>query len=197
MPVARLFSVVAIVSALAVLSLGSATVRAADTYQVDPVHSMLLFRIKHFNVSNLYGRINNPTGTLVVDEADPSKSSVEIEVKPENVDTAIEKRDQHLKGPDFFNAKQFPTITFKSKSVKKADDANIEVAGDLTLLGVTKEITVKFARVGAGKDPMGGYRTGYEGTFSIKRSDYGMKNMLENVGDDVQLTVSVEGSRKL
>jgi len=193
MKAVRFFALAAVLS----LAVGAVSLRAADTYQVDPVHSTFLFRIKHMNVSYTYGRINNGTGTVVVDEADPSKSSVELELKPENVDTNNEKRDQHLKGPDFFNSKQFATITFKSKSIKKDGDTNFDVTGDFTLLGVTKEITVKLTRTGAGKDPMGNFRTGFEGTFTIKRSDYGMTQMLQGVGDDVQITTSVEAMRKV
>ncbi len=170
-------------------------VRAADTYAVDPVHSTFLFKIKHMNTSFTYGRINASSGTLVVDEADPSKSSVELELKADSVDTTNEKRDQHLKGPDFFNAKQFPTITFKSKSVKKTGE-DYEIAGDFTLLGVTKEVAAKFTHVGSGKLPTGTAIIGFEGTFTIKRSDFGMNKMLGGVGDDVVLTVSVEADKK-
>lgn len=174
------------------LGLAATASRAADTYSLDPVHSSFIFKIKHMNVSNLYGRINGGTGTLVIDDADPTKSTIEIELKPENIDTFNDKRDQHLKGPDFFNAKQFPTITFKSKAVKKVDDSTLEVTGDFTLLGVAKEVTGKFTKIGAAKDPWGGFRTGYEGALTIKRSDFGMKQMLEAVGDDVPITVSIE-----
>ena len=174
------------------------SVRAADTYTIDAVHSSFIFRIKHINTSFLYGRINASSGTLVVDEADPTKSSIDLELKADSVDTVNEKRDQHLKGPDFFNAKQFPSITFKSKSVKKTGD-DFEVTGDFTLLGVTKELTAKLAQTGGGggaKSPFGDFRIGYEGTFTFKRSDFGMKAMLAAIGDDIQVTVSVEAAHK-
>ena len=172
-----------------------AAANAADTFAIDPVHSTVLFKIKHMNTSYTHGRFNLPTGTIVQD-ADPSKSSIEVELKSESVDTFNEKRDQHLRNPDFFNAKQFPTITFKSTSVTKADDTHIDVTGNLTLLGVTKPVTVKLEHVGEGKDPMGGYRTGYEGTFTIKRSEYGMTQMVGPVGDEVELTVGIEAIKK-
>lgn len=183
-------------SAIAVCFVLSALAHAADTYQVDPAHSTFLFRVKHLNASNFYGRINNGAGTLLIDEADPSKSSVEIALKPENVDTANEGRDKHLKGPDFFNSKQFPTLSFKSTSIKKLDDTNFEVSGQMTLLGVSKEVSAKFARVGSGKDPWGGFRVGFEGTFTIKRSDFGMKQMLDAIGDEIQITASIEAAKK-
>ena len=192
MQVAR-FSVLSVLFSLA---FAGSSVQSADTYQIDPGHSSFIFRIKHMNTSFLYGRINTSSGTLVVDDADASKSSIELELKADSVDTVNEKRDQHLKGPDFFNSKQFPTITFKSKSVKKSGDADLEVTGDFTLLGVTKELTTKMTRTGGGKTPFGDFRVGYEGAFAFKRSDFGMKTMLDNIGDDVTITVAVEAAHK-
>ena len=168
----------------------------AEKFTLDPVHSFALFKIKHLGIGYSWGRINNPTGTIEVDEADPSKSSVSVELKAENVDTANGPRDQHLKGPDFFNSKQHPTITFKSKSVKKAGDAKVDVVGDFTLLGVTKEITVSMTRTGGGKHPMGGTAVGFEGTVTVKRSDYGMKFSLDNIGDEVQIFLAFEAIHK-
>ena len=112
----------------------------ADTYKVDPVHSSLIFSMKHFGVTDFYGRFKEISGTVTFDAADPSKSSVELTVPVESIDTQNEKRDQHLKSPDFFNAKQFPTITFKSTKVEGSGD-NYKISGDLTIHGVTKPIT--------------------------------------------------------
>src|SRR5262245_16340109 len=168
----------------------------ADKYDVDPVHSFVFFKIKHLGVGYVWGRINGPTGAILLDEATPSGSSVSVDLKADNVDTGVEKRDQHLKSPDFFNAKQFPTISFKSKSVKKSGDSGFEVTGDFTLLGVSKEITITLNHVGTGKDPMGNIRTGFDGSLTVKRSDYGMKQMLDMASDDVLITLSIEGTRK-
>lgn len=191
MKVAHLFALAVVLC----LAGSAASLRAADTYAIDPVHSSFIFRIKHINTSYLYGRINTSSGTIVFDEADPTKSSVDLTLNADSIDTFAEKRDQHLKGPDFFNAKQFPTITFKSKSVKKVGE-DYEVTGDFTLLGVSKEITVKLQHTGGGKSPFGDFRIGFEGTFAFKRSDFGMKAMLNAVGDDVQVTVAVEAAHK-
>lgn len=163
--------------------------RAADTYQIDAAHSAFLFKVKHMNVSYTHGRFNSSSGTIVLDD-DASKCSVSIEIKAESVDTGNGGRDQHLKGPDFFNAKQFATLTYKSKAVKKTGN-DYEVTGDFTMLGVTKDVTVKLAQIGAA-----GGKVGFEGTFTIKRSDYGMKKMLEGIGDDVEITVAVEAGKK-
>jgi polyisoprenoid-binding protein YceI len=170
--------------------------RAAETYKVDPVHSSCLFRAKHFNAGYFYGRFNEITGTIVVDEANPAKSSAEIQVKVESIDTNDAKRDQHLKSPDFFNAKQFPTITFKSKQVKKSGKDTYEMTGDLNLHGVTRSVTAKVTRTGEGKDPFGKFRIGFETVFTIKRSDFGMKFMLGPISDEIQLIISVEGLRQ-
>lgn len=164
---------------------------AADTYKVDPVHSTVIFKVGHFEVSNFQGRFNEPTGTVAIDPGDPSKSSFNIEIQADKVDTANAKRDGHLKSPDFFDVKQFPTITFKSTAVKGSGD-KLEVIGDLTLHGVTKSITVPVTRVGEKDTGKMGYRTGWEATFNLKRSDYGMTTMVGPVADEVQLTVSLE-----
>jgi polyisoprenoid-binding protein YceI len=177
--------------------IGLPLVHAADTYKLDSVHSFVIFKIKHFNTSNTYGRFNAPSGTLVVDEADPTKSTVEVEVKSENVDTNEPKRDQHLKKADFLDAVQFPAITFKSKTVAKGKEENsVDIDGELTLHGVTKPVKVTFVKTGASADPKMGTRVGYEGTFTIKRSDYGMNFMVGPVGDDVQLTVAIEAAKQ-
>jgi polyisoprenoid-binding protein YceI len=172
--------------------------RGADTFQVDSVHSTMVFKVKHLGASNFYGRFNDISGKLVLDAGDAKKSSVAIDVKTESVDTGNSKRDQHLKGPDFFAAKEFAAISFKSTEVKKAGEGELEVKGQLTLHGVTKDLTVKVTQTGTGKDPFNpaGKRAGFETTFKIKRSDFGMKNMLDALGDEVEITVSVECTNK-
>jgi polyisoprenoid-binding protein YceI len=129
------------VSMFVMMLAGAAQVRAADTYKIDPVHATVIYRISHFNVGNAYGRFNEPTGSVTVDNEDPSKSVFEFSVQVDKVDTANPKRDAHLKSPDFFNAKQFPTIDFKSTKVAKKGDNQFELTGDLTLHGVTKSVT--------------------------------------------------------
>ncbi len=169
---------------------------AAETYKLDPAHTSIVFRVKHLGVSYVYGRINGPTGFFVFDESSPSKSAIEVQVETKNVDTALEKRDTHLKEPDFFNAEDYPNISFKSKSVKRLKEAVYEVSGDLTFLGKTRPITIEVRDSGAGKDPWGGFRRGFETAFTIKRSDFGMDFMMGGVSDEVNLIVSVEGIRQ-
>ena len=184
--------------AVFVLVLGAltATVRAAE-YQIDPVHTSLIYRIKHLNASWSYGRFNGTTGTFSYDPSAPEKASFEISVDVNNIDSGNEKRDTHLKSPDFFNLKQYPTIHFKSTSVKKSDqEGNLEVTGDLTLHGVTKPVTITLTHVGIGRGMGGETRAGFEGTLTFKRSDFDMKGLAEAVGDDVTLIVSLEGIEK-
>ena len=168
----------------------------ASTWTADPVHSFVLFKIKHLGTSWVYGRFNDFTVSIEAGDEGAGVTSANFVVKTESVDTGTAKRDQHLRSPDFFNAKQFETISFKSKSAKAVDADTTEVTGDLTLHGETKPITVKVVRVGHGKGLQKEDLAGYEATFSLKRSDYGMTTMVGPVGDDVALTVAVEASRK-
>ncbi len=170
---------------------------AADTYQIDTAHSMILFRAKHNGVSYNYGRFNDFTGEITMDE-DVSKSTVEFEVKTASVDTANAKRDQHLRSSDFFSAKQFPIITFKSTKVamKEGEEDMLEVTGDLELLGVKKSITVDVEITGRGKGRGGESLIGFESIFTIKRSEFGMTYGIGAVSDDIRLTVSIESKKE-
>ena len=168
---------------------------APETYDVDKGHSALLFRIKHVDVGYTYGRFNDFSGLLVVDDANLAAARVEITAKLESVDTNDAKRDQHLKSPDFFNVAQFPLMTFKSTSVTKTGD-DYKVQGNLTLHGVTKALTVTMKKTGEGDDPWGNHRIGFEGQMSFKRADFGMDKLPQAVGDTVWVTVAVEGIRK-
>ena len=167
-----------------------------QTYQIDPVHSSNWFRIRHLNVANFYGRFNETAGTIVVDDANPAACSLEAQVKVDSVDTHNADRDKHLKSPDFFDAPQFPLITFKSSGpFRKAGPETYEVKGDLTLHGVTRPLALELVQTGVGPGMKGETRAGFETAFEIKRSDFGMKNML-GLGDDVRLNISVEAVRK-
>ncbi|MDE0634615.1 MAG: YceI family protein [Candidatus Poribacteria bacterium] len=170
----------------------------AKTYQIDAVHSSVLFRAKHLGVSYNYGRFNEFSGSITMDETDVSKSKVEFEVKTASVDTANKKRDQHLRSPDFFNAKQFPVITFKSTKVSaKAGQENmLEVTGDFALHGVKKSITVDVEITGKTNSPQVGEAIGFLTTFDIKRSEYGINFGMESVNDEIQITVSIEAAHK-
>jgi polyisoprenoid-binding protein YceI len=183
-------------SALTLVALlgAAAQSRAADTYKVDPVHSSVVFRVTHAGIGAVYGRFNDYGGSFALDDADASKSTFAFEIQVNGVDTRVEKRDAHLKSPDFFNAKQYPTITFKSTAVKKSDKPNtLEVAGDLTMHGTTKSVTVPVEIIGKGNF-MGAPRVGIESVFTVKMSDFGFKGN-PGVGDEVKLFVALEGAK--
>ena len=160
---------------------------AAESYQVDPIHSVVIFRVKHMDVGMFYGRFNNPQGTFTYDEQDPSKSVFQVSVKAKDFDSGNAKRDEHVRGPDFLNAKEFPNVTFKSNSVKPAGGNKLEVSGDLTLHGQTRPVTATLEKTGAA-----GGRVGFEGTFDIKRGDFGIKGV-QGIGEDVRLIVAFQG----
>ena len=173
----------------------ASTAISGNDYTVDPVHSSLVFGIKHFGASMFYGRINSPAGKLVFDEENPKNSMVEISVNAGDVDTASEKRDKHIKSAEFFNIKNYPLISFKSTNVKKISEKEYQVEGGLTFLGKTRTIKIVVQYIGSGKDPWGGYRSGFESRFTIKRSDFGMDFMMGPIGDEVQIIISIEAVR--
>jgi polyisoprenoid-binding protein YceI len=175
------------------MTCGAAASAEAAPFQVDAVHSTVLFRIKHMLTSNSWGRFNAISGTVDLDSPNPS---LDIELKADSVDTADAKRDEHLRGPDFFNVKQFPTIRFKSTKITKTGDNQLEAEGKLTLHGVEKPVTVKLERGGPNPSPFGGKVVGIDTSFTIKRSEYGMKYMLGPIGDEVLLYVSLEAAAK-
>ena len=165
---------------------------AAENYEIDPVHSTIAFRIQHLGVAYTWGRFGAISGTALIDEENPAASTVQVEVKTASIDTGDEKRDKHLRSPDFFDAKTFPVARFSSTSVRRKGDV-YEVTGTFELHGVRKTITLSLERVGSGKDPWGGYRTGFSGRTTIRRSDFNMKWGLGGpVGDDVELFFDLE-----
>lgn len=167
----------------------------AESYKIDPVHSSVVFSVKHNGVTDFYGAFKDISGTVTFDAADASKSSVELTVPVESIDTRSEKRDQHLKSPDFFNAKQFPAITFKSSKIEGSGES-YKITGDLTIHGVTKPVTADFKRGADGKGGQGKTVGGGEARFAIKRSDYDMKFMLGPLGDEVNIILSLEGAKQ-
>ena len=171
--------------------------QATETYKVDPVHTTAIFRIKHLGVTYFYGRFNETTGSFTLNTENPSEMFFDVQIKTESVDTNATGRNNHLKSPDFFNAKQFPTISFKSKSIESSGENTYTVSGDMTLHGVTKPIAVQMEFVGQGdKGPRFGYRAGFDATFTIKRSDFGMNFMQGMLGDEVTIMVGLEGARQ-
>jgi polyisoprenoid-binding protein YceI len=178
------------------LGLMLVSVVKAETFNVDPVHSSVLYCAGHMGISNSWGRFDDVSGKISLDDKDPKANAIDFTIKPASINSGDPKRDEHLRSVDFFNAKQFPAITFKSDSVKQVDAKTYEATGTLTLHGVSKPITLKIEKVGAGQHPMIGTAIGLESAFTIKRSDFDMKNMLEAIPDNVKLLVSIEASHR-
>lgn len=184
-----------VIGTLAAMVLPAMLWAATATYKVDPVHAAVVFRVKHIGVSYTYGRFNDISGVVKFDPADPAATTFDIAIKAESVDTGNEKRDEHLRGPDFFNARQFPLITFKSTKTEKESDVKLKVTGELSLHGIKKVITVDMDITGHGsKPPPFGTRAGFETVFEIKRSEFGMTYGIENggAGDEIRIVVSLE-----
>lgn len=175
-------------------TLGSSAAQA-EAFKIDGVHSGTHFRVQHMGVSYVYGRFNKFEGTFLIDKDKPEASSISVTIPVDSVDSNNEGRDKHLKSPDFFSAKEFPTMTFVSKTVKKTAENTYEVAGDFTLRGQTKPLTVTIKDGGVGKGQRGGEVAGVESTFTFKRSDFGMNFMVGPIGDEVTVMVSFEGVR--
>ena len=167
-------------------------------YEIDTAHSMIIFRAKHNGVSYNYGRFNEFTGEIMINADAVIERTVEFEVKAASIDTGNEKRDQHLRSSDFFSAKQFPLITFKSTEVseKEGKEDMLEVTGDLELHGVKKSITVDVEITGRAEGKDGESLIGFESTFTIKRSEFGMTYGMGGISDDIRITVSVEAVHK-
>tara|TARA_R110002049_G_scaffold4601_5_gene32236 strand:+ start:330245 stop:330826 length:582 start_codon:yes stop_codon:yes gene_type:complete len=168
---------------------------AADEYDYDLVHSSVSFKARHLGISWIHGRFNEVAGKFVLDRDDASKSTFFLTIKADSVDTANEARDKHLRQPDYFDTKQFPTIEFKSTSTK-AIDGGYEVTGDFTMHGTTKEITLTLMG-GEEHEFKGVKRVAFSTELSLKRSDYGFdKNAIGPIGDKALIMIDCEGVQK-
>jgi polyisoprenoid-binding protein YceI len=172
-----------------------ATQAAPVTYKMDPGHTQVLFSWNHFGFSNPTANIGLGDGTIVYDEKDPAKSSVNVTLPLADLDTHVSKLDEHLKKPDFFDADKYPNITFKSTQVQAEGGNKYKVTGDLTVHGVTKPVTLDAALNKAGVHPMMKVPTvGFDAVTTIKRSDFGMGAYVPNVSDEINVRITTEAS---
>jgi len=169
------------------------------TWQIDPKHSSAQFAVTHLMISTVRGEFHQVNGTVVIDDADISRSLVNVTIDASTVDTREPDRDKHLMSPDFFDVAKYPTMTFKSTRVEPAAPGKLKVTGDLTIRGVTKQVVLEVtAPKPAIKDPWGLQRTGVSGSAKINRQDFGVawnKSLDAGgvvVGDDVNITLDVE-----
>ena len=178
----------------ALLLTGFSAFAQSSSWTIDPNHSQVNFGIKHLQVSTVRGSISGVTGTVVWDEKNLSNSSVQATINTATVTTNNEKRDGHLKSPDFFNVEKFPTMTFKSTAVT-GTPGKLQVVGDLTLAGVTKSVTLDVDGPTPPQKSMGGkLASGFSATGKLKRSDFnfGQKFTEPSLGDEVQFTIDIE-----
>lgn len=171
----------------------------ADTWKIDQAHTTVEFKIRHLMVSWVKGVFTDVEGTVDIDEADLAKSSTKVRIGTASVDTNNQKRDDHLRSPDFFNAAKFPAMTFVSKQVEVANGQPVKIVGDLTILDVTREVELEVEDFSQTiTDPWGNTRRGASASTKISRSDYGLtwNKALEAggvvVGDEVRISLEVE-----
>lgn len=191
LPLLALTALTALVSAGATTAASDA---AENEFKIDPTHSVVLFKVRNRDVSNVHGRFNNVTGTIQANSVDvPSELSFDVKVSAASIDTNNDKRDKHVKGSDFLNAPRFPAITFQSTSCTKLEGRRFKLEGTLSLLGVERPLSTEFQllnirQIGPRK-VLGG-----ECEFSIKRSEFGMDKMLNSIADEVFITVNLEAA---
>jgi polyisoprenoid-binding protein YceI len=192
-----------IVPMIALFVLAIPVLTYTATWQMDPDHSSFQFKIRHLTVSNVKGDFSKLKGVVMIDDQDIARLKIEVFIDAASVNTGHAQRDQHLRGPDFFDVTKYPTITFVSKKVIKADTDRLKVVGDLTIHGVTREITVDVeGPTPEVKDPWGNFRRGATATTKINRRDFGLtwNKVLDTgglvVGEEVNIYVEVELVRK-
>ena len=182
------------------LGLGALPVQAAEHYVIDTegMHAFITFRVQHLGFSWLEGRFNRFRGSFDYDEANPANNRVEVEIDVASLDSNHAERDKHLRSARFFDVKKYPKATFVSTAWVDHGDGTAKLKGKFTLRGVTRDIELDVTRMGAGKDPWGGYRRGFEATTTLKLSDYKMKegHILGKVAENIRIWISLEGIRQ-
>lgn len=186
---------------LAALALGAAAQEKPATYAIDPAHSSVTFRVRHL-LTKVDGRFGEFTGTVTGDPKKPETASVAFTIKAASIDTRVEKRDAHLRSADFFDAEKYPEITFKSTRITSKGGDAYDVAGVLTMHGVSKEVVLPVSFLGEIKDPWGKTRAGFSLALTLNRKDFGInwnKTLDQGglmLGDDVDVTIDLEAVKE-
>jgi len=181
--------------------MSTTTIAPATTFAIDKAHSEITFQVRHL-ITKVRGRFADFEGSVTFDEARPEQSSATLTVNAASINTSEADRDTHLKSADFFAVDQFPTLTFKSRRVTRTGADTFDVVGDLTIHGVTKEVTLPATYLGTAKDPWGNSRAGFESELTLNRKDFGLtwNAALETggflVGDEVKVGFSVQAIAK-
>lgn len=173
-------------------------IASAQSFAIDPAHTTVGFSVKHFGVSNVSGAFSDVTGTLEWDGKNLETAKTEIKIAAKSVDTRTQKRDDHLRSADFFEVAKYPSIAFKSKSVKLTGQNTATVVGDLTIKAITKEVTLDVTFNGTMDDPWGNERAGFSATGKLNRHDWGVTapNTVDKaIGDEIKITIETEFTR--
>jgi polyisoprenoid-binding protein YceI len=171
------------------------------TWQIDPTHTDVEFSVRHLMISNVKGRFAAVTGTVALDETNPAAPAVDVSIDVASIDTRNAQRDTHLRSADFFDVAQYPTLSFKSRSLSGDPSGGFTLTGDLTIRGVTREVVLTGTLEGRGDDPWGNERLGYSASGTIDRREFGLNwnQALEAggvaVGHEVKISINTELSR--
>ncbi|MBI1745460.1 MAG: YceI family protein [Acidobacteria bacterium] len=174
----------------------------AAEYTIDPDHSQVIFKVKHLGISTVTGRFEKLSGAFEFDPQNPAGAKARASIETASINTAIAKRDTHLRSADFFEAGKFPAITFMSKAIKSTKDGKFIMSGDLTMHGVTRSVELQVELGGVIKDPWGNQRAAFTGSTTINRKDFGLtwNKAMETgglvVGEEVKISLEVEGVQK-
>ena len=183
---------------MAVETLAEAPASVAAPWQIDTAHTEVEFSARHLMISNVKGRFSNPTGSVSYDPARPGSLKLEVSIPIATIDTRNEQRDTHLRSADFFDAGHHPLMTFKGRRIEGDIRDKFKLVGDLTIRGVTREITMDVTSEGAGPDPWGNDRLGFSATGKVNRKDFGLmwNQLLEAggvaVGDEIKIIINTE-----
>lgn len=180
---------------LCVLALAGGCAAETQTWEIDPNHTTSQFSVRHLGISTVRGVFEKTAGTVVYDPADPAKTQIDATLDVSSVNTRIERRDNDLRSPNFFDVAKYPTITFKSKKAEVDGQGKLKITGDLTIHGVTKEVVLDVDGPSPPVNAMGGVRIGAEATTKINRRDFGVNGAPTVAGDEVQITLDVELKR--
>jgi len=174
-------------------ALVASSVAGAQTWQIDPMHSAAQFSVRHLGISTVRGQFEKLSGSVTYDPAALGKTSISASIDANSVNTRVETRDNDLRSPNFFDVATYPTITFKSKRIDPSGPGKLKVVGDLTIHGVTKEVTLDVdGPTPAIKDPMGNSRMGASASTKINRRDFGVNGAPTMAGDEVMITLDIE-----
>ena len=164
-----------------------------ETWKIDPAHSAAQFSVRHLGISTVRGEFKKVSGSANYDPSDPAKTSIEAAIDATTIDTRVDKRDNDLRGPEFFDVQKYPTITFKSKRTEAEGTGKLKITGDLTIHGVTREVVLDVdGPTPPIKDPKGNSHMGASATTKINRKDFGVSGAPTVAGDEVSITIDVE-----